>query len=223
MFGEEEVEGGRVDPAVPRRRARRGGDRRDHPRARRGHGPAGRHHRGRVRRRVPRAPATARTRSPQRFASVAEQLIPAIDPVLVRGLQAAPGRVGPARDAQPGRARGRRGGPAPRRSPCASWTWSGSRGWAPQIEPQELGSVASKLAELANDVTEPPVRLVKTIGDAAMFVSPEPGPLVVGRAVAARGRRGGRPAEPAGRGRVRAPRCSAPATSTATRSTWPAG
>ena len=33
----------------------------------------------------------------QRFASVAEQLIPAIDPVLVRGLQAAPGRGGQAR------------------------------------------------------------------------------------------------------------------------------
>ena len=38
--------------------------------------------------------------------------------------------------------------------------------------------MASKLAELANEVTEPPVRLVKTIGDAAMFVSPEARPLV---------------------------------------------
>ena len=47
-----------------------------------------------------------------------------------------------------------------------------------QIDPHELGSVASKLAELATDVTEPPVRLVKMIGDAAMFVSPEPEPLV---------------------------------------------
>jgi adenylate cyclase len=42
----------------------------------------------------------------------------------------------------------------------------------------ELGSVAGKLAELAADVAERPVRLVKTIGDAAMFVSPEPGPMV---------------------------------------------
>jgi adenylate cyclase len=47
-----------------------------------------------------------------------------------------------------------------------------------QIDPQELGTVAGKLAELATEVTEPPVRLVKTIGDAAMFVSPEPAPLV---------------------------------------------
>jgi adenylate cyclase len=47
-----------------------------------------------------------------------------------------------------------------------------------QIEAQELGSLASRLAELATEVTEAPVRLVKTIGDAAMFVSTEPGPLV---------------------------------------------
>src|SRR5581483_3890035 len=33
-------------------------------------------------------------------------------------------------------------------------------------------------AELANDVTETPVRLVKTIGDAAMFVSSDPGAVV---------------------------------------------
>jgi adenylate cyclase len=41
-----------------------------------------------------------------------------------------------------------------------------------------LGGVAGKLAELANELAEPPVRLIKTIGDAAMFVSPEPGPMV---------------------------------------------
>jgi adenylate cyclase len=43
---------------------------------------------------------------------------------------------------------------------------------------QELGSVAGKLAQLASEATEPSVRLVKTIGDAAMFVSPEAAPLV---------------------------------------------
>ncbi len=47
-----------------------------------------------------------------------------------------------------------------------------------ELEVQELGSVAGKLADLAAQVTEPPVRLIKTIGDAAMFVSPDPGPLV---------------------------------------------
>ena len=37
----------------------------------------------------------------------------------------------------------------------------------------ELGAVAKRLEEMAADVAEPPVRLVKTIGDAAMLVSPD--------------------------------------------------
>jgi adenylate cyclase len=47
-----------------------------------------------------------------------------------------------------------------------------------QVELLELGTVAGRLAELAASMTEGPVRLIKTIGDAAMFVSPEPGSLV---------------------------------------------
>jgi adenylate cyclase len=47
-----------------------------------------------------------------------------------------------------------------------------------ELEIQELGGVVSRFAELAAEVVAPPVRLVKTIGDAAMFVSPEPSPLV---------------------------------------------
>ena len=35
-----------------------------------------------------------------------------------------------------------------------------------------------RLAELAASVTDPPVRLVKVIGDAVMLVAPEPRPLV---------------------------------------------
>ncbi|MFN2615887.1 MAG: adenylate cyclase regulatory domain-containing protein [Thermoleophilaceae bacterium] len=42
-----------------------------------------------------------------------------------------------------------------------------------RIPAEELGSVAGRLAELAIEVADPPTRLVKTIGDAAMFVSPE--------------------------------------------------
>jgi adenylate cyclase len=42
----------------------------------------------------------------------------------------------------------------------------------------ELGAVAVRLAEMAGAVAEPPVRLVKTIGDAAMLVSPEPAQLL---------------------------------------------
>ena len=47
-----------------------------------------------------------------------------------------------------------------------------------EVEAEELGSVAGGFAAIANEVVEAPVRLIKTIGDAAMFVSPEPAPLV---------------------------------------------
>jgi adenylate cyclase len=43
---------------------------------------------------------------------------------------------------------------------------------------EELGGVAARLAKLARDVVEPPVRIVKMIGDAVMLVSPEPADLV---------------------------------------------
>ncbi|HXD64833.1 MAG TPA: adenylate cyclase regulatory domain-containing protein [Solirubrobacteraceae bacterium] len=47
-----------------------------------------------------------------------------------------------------------------------------------QVEVGDLGTVAGRLASLSTSLTQAPVRLVKTIGDAAMFVSPEPAPLV---------------------------------------------
>jgi adenylate cyclase len=40
-----------------------------------------------------------------------------------------------------------------------------------EIAPEELGLVAGRLEEMATAVAEPPVRLVKTIGDAAMLVA----------------------------------------------------
>jgi adenylate cyclase len=46
------------------------------------------------------------------------------------------------------------------------------------LPPDEVGRVAGRLSRLAGDIAEPPVRLVKTIGDAAMLVSSETGPLV---------------------------------------------
>ncbi|HEX8754421.1 MAG TPA: adenylate cyclase regulatory domain-containing protein [Solirubrobacterales bacterium] len=47
-----------------------------------------------------------------------------------------------------------------------------------EIAAEELGEVAGRLEEMATVVAEPPVRLVKTIGDAVMFVSTEPEPLL---------------------------------------------
>ncbi len=113
----------------------------------------------------------------QRFASVAEQLIPAIDPVLVAAYKqhlAEAVRRGILSRAE------REAGEAGRAQEIAVCfvDMVGFTRLGAQVDPQELGGLASKLAELANEVTEPPVRLVKTIGDAAMFVSSEPGPLV---------------------------------------------
>lgn len=47
-----------------------------------------------------------------------------------------------------------------------------------QVETEELGLVAGRLDELATSVAEPPVRLVKLIGDAAMLVSTDAAAMV---------------------------------------------
>jgi adenylate cyclase len=41
------------------------------------------------------------------------------------------------------------------------------------VPPDELGALAQRFADLTADVVAPPVRLVKTIGDAVMLVSPD--------------------------------------------------
>jgi adenylate cyclase len=46
------------------------------------------------------------------------------------------------------------------------------------VPPEELGNVASRMEDLASDVLGPPVRLVKTIGDAVMYVSEDPTALL---------------------------------------------
>jgi adenylate cyclase len=46
------------------------------------------------------------------------------------------------------------------------------------VPPEELGQLANRLADLARDVAVPPVRFIKTIGDAVMFVCTEPAPLL---------------------------------------------
>ncbi|HLH13848.1 MAG TPA: adenylate cyclase regulatory domain-containing protein, partial [Solirubrobacteraceae bacterium] len=47
-----------------------------------------------------------------------------------------------------------------------------------EVPPDELGQLAVRLETLAAEVAQPPVKLVKTIGDAAMLVAPEPQPLL---------------------------------------------
>jgi adenylate cyclase len=46
------------------------------------------------------------------------------------------------------------------------------------VAPDEVGNVIRQFERVVGDAVEPPVRLVKTIGDAAMLVAPEPAPVV---------------------------------------------
>lgn len=47
-----------------------------------------------------------------------------------------------------------------------------------QVLPEELGAVVTRFEEQVEDAVRPPVRLVKTIGDAAMLVAPEAPPVL---------------------------------------------
>jgi adenylate cyclase len=47
-----------------------------------------------------------------------------------------------------------------------------------ELPPEELGALTGRLGELASEVADPPVRLVKMIGDAAMLVSSDPDALL---------------------------------------------
>jgi len=46
------------------------------------------------------------------------------------------------------------------------------------VAPEDLGTVVRRFERAVSDAVTAPVRLVKTIGDAAMLVGPEPGPVV---------------------------------------------
>jgi adenylate cyclase len=112
-----------------------------------------------------------------RYEAMAKQLTPATTPLLVSALSAhlrESTRQGMLSRAQ------REAGSAQRTqeivvcfADLVGFTTLGS-----QIDPQELGLVAGRLAGLAADVVSEPVRLVKTIGDAVMLASVEPEPLL---------------------------------------------
>jgi adenylate cyclase len=113
----------------------------------------------------------------ERFAQLTEQLVPALEPVLIATFKAHLREA--IRRGMIGRAQRESGRVEADQivAVCFADVVGFTRLGA-QIEVQELGEVAGMLAQLAAELTEPPVRLVKTIGDAAMFVSPEPGALV---------------------------------------------
>lgn len=112
-----------------------------------------------------------------RFASLAEQLTPATAPILLAGFKShlrdsvSRGMLG-REELQSGDV-GATGDVAVCFADIVGFTRLGG-----QVEVRELGTVAGRLASVAASAARDPVRLVKTIGDAAMFVSPEPGPIV---------------------------------------------
>ncbi|HEX3978210.1 MAG TPA: adenylate cyclase regulatory domain-containing protein [Solirubrobacteraceae bacterium] len=112
-----------------------------------------------------------------RFAQLAEQLTPAFAPILVAAFKAhlrdsvQRGVLGLA-ELEAGDIAG-----AQELAVCFADLVGFTR-LGGQVEVGELSTVAGRLASLSASLTEPPVRLVKTIGDAAMFVSPEPSTLV---------------------------------------------
>ena len=113
----------------------------------------------------------------ERFAALAEQLTPATGPILVSGFK------NHLRDSVQrgvlGRAELQAGDAANTQEVAVCFAdLVGFTRLGGQVEVRELGTVAGRLAGLAASLAEPPVRLVKTIGDAALFVSPDPGPLV---------------------------------------------
>jgi adenylate cyclase len=112
-----------------------------------------------------------------RFAAAAEQMMPLVGPTLVHALQA--NMLEQVRRdviATAELATGGIGG-AVELTICFADLVEFTR-LGEEIAPEELGLVAGRLEEMAAAVAEPPVRLVKTIGDAAMLVSPEAEPMV---------------------------------------------
>ena len=112
-----------------------------------------------------------------RFAAAAEYMLPLAGPTVVYALQAhlleqIRRDVIGASDL----AAGERGGAVELTVCCADLVEFTRLG--EEIAAEELGMVAGRLEEMASVVAEPPVRLVKTIGDAVMLVSTEPEPMV---------------------------------------------
>ena len=112
-----------------------------------------------------------------RYAAMAEQLTPATKPMLAAALNAHVRES--ARRGIIGRAERERGHLSVEEETAVCFVdLVGFTSLGAEVGAEELGTVATRLAELAADVAHPPVRLVKTIGDAAMFVSRDVAPLV---------------------------------------------
>jgi adenylate cyclase len=113
----------------------------------------------------------------ERLALIAQELTPAFGPVLMAAFTAQL-RASVARGML-GREELARGEPAGQQDLTVCFVdMVGFTSLGSELELLELGAIARHLARLAAAVATPPARLIKTIGDAAMFISPDPGALV---------------------------------------------
>jgi adenylate cyclase len=113
----------------------------------------------------------------RRFSALAEKLVPALSPVLLAAFRAHLREQ--VRRAVLSSAERESGQLAVEQEQAVCFVdLVGFTRLGGELEAQELGGVVGSFSELAADVADPPVRLVKTIGDAALFVSREPASLV---------------------------------------------
>jgi adenylate cyclase len=112
-----------------------------------------------------------------RYAEASEQLYPLVDPLMSNLLAL---HLRHATESEVISAMERSGGqlPGSREIAVCFADLVGFTRLGEEVPPTELGRLAARLEALARDVSEPPVRLIKTIGDAAMLTSPEPQPLL---------------------------------------------
>jgi adenylate cyclase len=112
-----------------------------------------------------------------RYAQAAAQLYPLVDPMLSNVLAL---HLRDATQSEVVSALERSGGrlPGSREVAVCFADLVGFTRLGEEVPPDELGRLAVRLEALATEAAEPPVRLVKTIGDAAMLAAPEPEPLL---------------------------------------------
>ena len=124
-----------------------------------------------------------------RYAAVAEQLLPLAGPWL-QHVYATASAAGPAQRRGDAGAAARAGSTATRRRRSSrSPTWSASRSWGRACRSRSSAASPGGCSTSPARRCDPPVRIVKLIGDAVMLVAPEPEAMLDVRAAARRGRR----------------------------------
>jgi adenylate cyclase len=122
-------------------------------------------------------PGTTELELAQRYAASVHQVMPLVGPMILQMLsQHLRNMVQGEMVGEAERATGRL--PGARDQTVAFADLVGFTRLGEQIAPEDLGSVAERLFTIARDVVAPPVRLVKTIGDAVLLTSQEPDALV---------------------------------------------